>query len=65
MSKMPELTRNAKTGHGRQVDASDEIMRRKIREAIDDPSADIDADAVFERLESRHAERMNTESCSR
>ncbi|ANL39493.1 MULTISPECIES: hypothetical protein [Rhizobium] len=45
--KMPELTRNAKTGHGRQVDASDEIMRRKIREVIDDSSADIDADTFL------------------
>lgn len=44
---MPELTRNAKTGHGRQVDASDEIMRRKIREVIDDSSADIDADTFL------------------
>ncbi len=41
---------------------SDEVMRRKIREAIDDPSDDIDADVVFDRIERRHAERMRRES---
>jgi antitoxin ParD1/3/4 len=37
-------------------------MRRYIREAIDDPSDDIDEDAVFDRIERRHAERMRRES---
>ncbi|WP_050579534.1 hypothetical protein [Rhizobium leguminosarum] len=45
----------------REKDLTDEIIRRKIREAIDDPGSDIDADMVFERLERRHAERMNAE----
>ncbi|OOO31453.1 type II toxin-antitoxin system ParD family antitoxin [Rhizobium sophoriradicis] len=61
MSKMPELVRNAETGCDRRRDASDEITRRQIREAIDDPSTDIDVDAVFERLERLHAERMKAE----
>ncbi|MFK0331504.1 hypothetical protein ACIQUB_10295 [Rhizobium sp. NPDC090275] len=46
---------------GETTPLSDEVMRRKIREAIDDPSPDIDADVVFDRIERRHAERMRRE----
>ncbi|WP_222365632.1 type II toxin-antitoxin system ParD family antitoxin [Rhizobium leguminosarum] len=45
----------------RKKDLTDEIIRRKIREAIDDPSSDIDADTIFERLDRLHAERIKTE----
>jgi antitoxin ParD1/3/4 len=45
----------------REKDLTDEIIRRKIREAIDDPGSDIDADTVFERLERLHAERMTAD----
>ncbi|WP_260684638.1 MULTISPECIES: type II toxin-antitoxin system ParD family antitoxin [Rhizobium] len=45
----------------REKDLTDEITCRKIREAIDDPGSDIDADTVFERLERLHAERMKAE----
>jgi antitoxin ParD1/3/4 len=37
---------------------SDEIRRRQIREAVDDPNADIDVDVVFARLEDLHAKRV-------
>ncbi|MBY3223745.1 type II toxin-antitoxin system ParD family antitoxin [Rhizobium laguerreae] len=43
----------------RKEGATDEIMREKIREAIDD--SDIDADTVFARFDRLHAERMKTE----
>ncbi|WP_222034858.1 type II toxin-antitoxin system ParD family antitoxin [Rhizobium leguminosarum] len=45
----------------REKDLTDEITCRKIREAIDDPGSDIDADTVFERLERLHAERMKAD----
>nr|WP_245289803.1 type II toxin-antitoxin system ParD family antitoxin [Rhizobium leguminosarum] len=45
----------------RKEGATDEIMREKIREAIDDPGSDIDADTVFARFDRLHAERMKTE----
>ncbi|WP_246621235.1 MULTISPECIES: type II toxin-antitoxin system ParD family antitoxin [Rhizobium] len=45
----------------REKDLTDEIIRRKISEAIDDPGSDIDADTVFERLERLHAERMKAD----
>jgi antitoxin ParD1/3/4 len=35
-------------------------MREKIREAIDDPAPDINADVVFDRIERLHAERMKS-----
>jgi antitoxin ParD1/3/4 len=46
---------------GETTPLSDEVMRRKIREAIDDPRPDIDAEVVFDRIERRHAERMRRE----
>ncbi|MGV2074961.1 MULTISPECIES: type II toxin-antitoxin system RelB family antitoxin [unclassified Rhizobium] len=46
---------------GREGIPLEELMRRYIREAIDDPSDDIDEDAVFDRIERRHAERMRRE----
>ncbi|MBB2754369.1 UNVERIFIED_ORG: hypothetical protein GGI57_005104 [Rhizobium aethiopicum] len=45
----------------REKDRTDEIVRRKIREAIDDPGSDIDAEMVLERLERLHAVRMKAE----
>ncbi|WP_446720769.1 antitoxin PaaA2 family protein [Mesorhizobium sp. L-8-3] len=35
-----------------------EIMRQKVRAALDDPRAGIPADEVFARLERKHLERM-------
>lgn len=36
-------------------------MRRKIRQAIEEPGLDIDADTVFERLERLNSERMKAD----
>ncbi|MDO3434499.1 type II toxin-antitoxin system ParD family antitoxin [Rhizobium sp. CBN3] len=57
-SSASEVIRAALRALDREEDAIDEIMRRKIREAIDDPGSDIDAGTVFERLERLHAERL-------
>lgn len=56
-----EVIRAALRALDREEDAIDEIMRRKIREAIEDPGPDIDADVVFERLERLHTDRMKTQ----
>ncbi|MBX5160365.1 type II toxin-antitoxin system ParD family antitoxin [Rhizobium sp. NZLR8] len=60
-SSASEVIRAALRALDREEDAIDEIMRQRIREAIDDPGSDIDADTVFERLERLHAERMKAE----
>ncbi|MBB4576247.1 type II toxin-antitoxin system ParD family antitoxin [Rhizobium sp. MC63] len=57
-SSASEVIRAALRALDREEDAIDEIMRQKIREAIDDPGSDVDADTVFERLERLHADRM-------
>jgi antitoxin ParD1/3/4 len=43
----------------------DDVMRRKIQEAYDDPRPSIPAKEVFERLERRHAERMKERNARR
>lgn len=53
-----EVMRAALRALDREEDALDEIMRQKIRESIDDPRPDVDADVVFARIERMHAERM-------
>jgi antitoxin ParD1/3/4 len=57
-SSASEVMRAALRALDREDGALDEIMRQKIREAIDDPSPDIDADVVFAGIERLHAERM-------
>lgn len=36
----------------------DAVLRRKVQEALDDPSPTIPADQVFTELRAHHAERM-------
>ncbi|MDK4736254.1 type II toxin-antitoxin system ParD family antitoxin [Rhizobium sp. CNPSo 3490] len=57
-SSASEVIRAALRALDREENAIDEIMRRKIREAMDDPGSDIEADVVFERLERLHTDRM-------
>ncbi len=40
-------------------EASDETMRRSIRDSINDSGIDIDAETVFDRIEERHAKRIS------
>jgi len=60
-SSASEVIRAALRALDREEDAINEIMRLKIREAIDGPGSDIDADLVFERLERLHVKRMKAE----
>lgn len=55
-----EVLRAALRALDREEEAIDEIMRQKIREALDDPRPDIAAETVFDRLERLHAERSGT-----
>jgi antitoxin ParD1/3/4 len=43
----------------------DDVMRRKIRESLDDPRPDRLAKEVFDRLERKHAERMKERNARR
>ena len=56
-SSASEVLRAALRALDREDQAISEIMRQKIREALDDPRPDIDAEAVFDRIERLHAER--------
>jgi antitoxin ParD1/3/4 len=51
-----EVMRAALRALDREDAALNEIIRRKIEEAIDDPAPDIDADTVFDRIEQLHAQ---------
>ena len=53
-----ELVRDGLEALDREDEALDDVLRRKIREAYDDPRPSIPAEEVFERLRTRHAERM-------
>jgi len=50
-SSASEVMRAALRALDREDAALNEIIRRKIEEAIDDPAPDIDADTVFDRIE--------------
>jgi antitoxin ParD1/3/4 len=43
----------------------DEVLRRKIDEALRDPRPCIPAEEVFERLRRRHAARMKSDDADR
>jgi antitoxin ParD1/3/4 len=43
----------------------DEVLRRKIQEAYDDPRPDIPGEEVFRRLWQHHAERMKARNADR
>lgn len=52
-----EIVRAGLRALDREEAALNEIMRAKIREAMDDPRPDISADDVFARLRARHTEK--------
>ena len=56
-----EVIRAALRALDREEDAVNEIMRAKIREALDDPRESIPAEEVFARLAEKHAMRMKAE----
>ncbi|MBB3659567.1 antitoxin ParD1/3/4 [Rhizobium sp. BK650] len=52
-----EVLRAALRALDREEDAINEIMKQKIRDALDDPRPDVDAETAFDRIERLHAER--------
>ncbi|GLS32130.1 antitoxin ParD1/3/4 [Mesorhizobium albiziae] len=53
-----EVMRAALRALDREESAINEIMRNKIREALDDPRPDLSSDEVSEHFERKHKERM-------
>lgn len=53
-----EVMRAALRALDREKAALDELMRRKIQEALDDPRPGVPAEEVFARLRERHARRI-------
>jgi hypothetical protein len=50
------------SGDGKLAAAQDEIMREKIREALNDPRADIPAAEVFAKLRASIAREIESEA---
>lgn len=59
-SSASEVVRAGLRALDREEAFFDEILRRKVREALDDPRPSIPIDEVFDRLEGKHAARMKT-----
>jgi len=53
-----EVLRAALRALDREEAALNEVMRAKIREALEEPAPDIPAKDVFDRLRERHAARQ-------
>ncbi len=60
-SSASEVVRAGLRALDREEEALDEMLRQKIREALDDPRPSIHADEVFERLERKHAALVKKE----
>lgn len=60
-SSASEVLRAALRALDREEAALDEILRRRVREALDDPRPSVPAEDVFARLRAHHAERMKAE----
>lgn len=56
-----EAVRAALRALEREKEALDEIMRAKIREAIDDPRPSVPAATVFADLRAMHAEQVKAD----
>jgi antitoxin ParD1/3/4 len=57
-SSASEVVRAGLRALDREEEALNEIWRRKIQEALDDPRPDIPAEEVFERLERKARIRL-------
>jgi antitoxin ParD1/3/4 len=57
-----EVMRAALRALDREETALNDIMREKIRAALDDPRADRPADEVFARLRAFHESRLKADS---
>jgi antitoxin ParD1/3/4 len=56
-----EVVRAGLRALDREEAALDDYLRSKIREALDDPRPSVPLDDVFERLERRHAARIEAD----
>ena len=57
-SSASEVIREGIRALDREEETLNEVWRRKIQEAYDDPRPSIPAEEVFRRLRQHHAERM-------
>jgi antitoxin ParD1/3/4 len=57
-SSASEVIRAGLRALDREDGMLDEIWRRKIQEALDDPRPDVLLDEAFGRIEQKHAQRM-------
>lgn len=57
-SSASEVIRAGLRALDREEAALDEVLRRKIQEAYDDPRPSVPAEEVFERLRRHHGARM-------
>jgi antitoxin ParD1/3/4 len=64
-SSASEVVRAGLRALEREEQALDELWRRRIQEAYDDPRPDIPADEVFENLRRHHAERVKARNARR
>lgn len=61
-SSASEVLRAALRALDREEAALDEILRVRVREALDDPRPSIPAEEVFARLRAHHAEKVKSDS---
>jgi antitoxin ParD1/3/4 len=59
-SSASEVVRAALRALDREDEALNDVLRRKIQEALDDPRPEIPMDEVFDEIEAVHAARMKT-----
>jgi antitoxin ParD1/3/4 len=59
-SSVSEVVRAGLRALDREEEALNDFFREKIRESLDDPRPSLPADEVFERIERKHAARINT-----
>jgi antitoxin ParD1/3/4 len=57
-SSASEVIRAGLRALDREEQMLNDLWRRKIQEALDDPRPSVSVDEVFDRLERKHAERM-------
>ena len=57
-ASVSEVVRAGLRALDREEEAIDAVLRRRVQEALDDPSPSIPADQVFAELRAHHAERV-------
>lgn len=60
-ASVSEVVRAGLRALEREEAAIDTILRRKVQEALDDPSPSVPADQVFAELRAHHARRLKAD----